>query len=455
VGACELVKVASLIQGKMSSDRKRKDESQVVLIRPKKSKQEKEAANNRRTQAIVADVVNAVNGSYQHAKTVVDQLLNANVALSGPQTNSILASFLIYQDEKHCIQWYGPAHGHDYLQSFGAQVPRGSVNQLHGRNLLGQRFHQHFLDRGGFGNTDHDQTLYSLFCNHFKRLNYSGIRYKHHVYLAMLKQKIGSRDLVVMTGTGVSRGLVNDENLTWVGLLNQIRKLLSDRDPQCSIVNEEWDRSSEIKKAELLKKAASDRFQYLDYRQFISVVMRNIKNPDPEHALAVAIERLELPIATTNYDLLLEHSLDRFEADLTKVQVRMSVENHKEFVYHVHGVWFDSESVILSDAEYEKSQYDFEYAIGKLFYSSTVPGGHRSLLFIGTKAGMIDSHFSTLYVNPRFSCLKHFALLIEDDLRDLLGYPDFNRAVASDRLFPICYGKQHSDLVPFLRRLKE
>jgi small basic protein len=438
----------------MSSDRKRKGGSEAVpTAKPKKSQQEIQAAQNRKKQALVDAVVEAVDLTFQEADNVVEDLLDAKVALSGVQVNSILASFLIYQDEVQCVQLYGAGHGHKYFQDFGARIPWTSINQLHSRGL-GQHFHHTYLERGGF-NKDVDQQLYDLFCNYFQKLSFGDIRYSHSLYTAKLKKRIRSNRLVVMTGTGVSKGLVNSEKLTWIGLLNEIRALLFKRDHQCFIPDADWNRSSEIKKAELLKMVAFDRFRYLDYRQFVSIVMRDIPDPVRNHDLAVAIKQLELPIATTNYDLLLEHSLDRFEADLTRIPVRMSVENHKEFVYHVHGVWFDSDSVILSDTEYEKSQYDFEYAIGKLFYSSAVPGEHRSLLFVGTKAGMIDSHFSSLYVNPRFGCLEHFALLVEDDLRDLVGNPAFNRAVASGRLFPICYGKQHSDLVPFLRSLKK
>lgn len=122
-------------------------------------------------------------------------------------------------------------------------------------------------------------------------------------------------------------------------------------------------------------------------------------------------------------------------------------------MYHVHGVWFDSDSVILCTDDYTKSQYDFEYTMGKLFFETADANQHRSLLFLGSKLGMVDEHFCTLYTDPRFNHLRHFALLKEGGLRELLDNPKFLAAVQNDRLIPIVFGEHNDDLGPFLGQL--
>jgi hypothetical protein len=409
-------------------------------------------------RTLVEALVQAVDGSFEKANESVQALVKAKVTLLGDDINAVLAAFLILHDNELCLRVYGQDHGHEYFTKFGAVVPKYSKNQLHAGGL-GLNFYygccQYFQDP--------DAKLFELFCKFFfiaegissATGGFDRIMGSQQPWVAQLKGEIFRRRLVVMTGIGVSLGLVNDRKLTWDGLLDAMREMLNQRINNAIPVSQ-WTGTPE-EKAQLLKDTVSVRIPYLDYRQFVSIIMTEIPypgpNPERRANFANSIRNLHLPIATTNYDLLLEQSLRRFDANLSKVPVRMSSAYHHEFVYHVHGVWFDSDSVVLSDLEYEKTQYSFEYAIGKLFFDSTGCDQHRSLLFIGCKDGIVDAHFSTLFVDPRFSHLQHFALLKEEDIRYLIGVPAFNRAVSSGRLVPICYGQHHEELEPFLRSL--
>lgn len=112
---------------------------------------------------------------------------------------------------------------------------------------------------------------------------------------------------------------------------------------------------------------------------------------------------------------------------------------------------------------------------------------NRSLLLIGSKDGIIDENFITLFSdgnkftnnngsneatnNDDFnnindgngdndkilsdkilnkSYLTHYALLTENDNLYLLNKPMFFNAVKANRLRLICYGTDNGDLVPFL-----
>ena len=269
-------------------------------------------------------------------------------------------------------------------------------------------------------------------------------------YVRKLSEQIAQKRLVVMTGIGVSLGLVDNNCLTWDGLLDEIRKMLNTRRTDI-IPDSEWVGAPEAK-AHHLDQIVKKNFAHLDYRQFVSVIMRGV-NPPGDHSLAQAISSLKLPIATTNYDLILDQCLGRFEMNLSTVANQFSSEHHHEFVYHVHGVWFDSNSVVMSSDDYERTLYDFEYAIGKLFFGSAGYAQHRSLLFVGSKGGIVDAHFRALYTDPRFNHLCHFALLKYEDFKKLLDDPVFYDAVSSNKLIPVIYGYHNADLQNFLEQL--
>jgi hypothetical protein len=105
---------------------------------------------------------------------------------------------------------------------------------------------------------------------------------------------------VVLTGIGVSLGMVNDMKLTWTGLLDEIRAMIQTRESDILSGNE-WIGSPE-EKAQKPDQAVKAKFPHLDYRQYVSVIMRSITSPDHHHRLAVAIQilayQLQLQIMT-------------------------------------------------------------------------------------------------------------------------------------------------------------
>jgi hypothetical protein len=307
-------KIQSGMEGCVSSD------SEVIIV-----------------QTLVDAVLNSVDINFASASKAVNTLSYENPRLSNAQVNAIIASFLVESDNGMCLRRYGK--GREFFRKFGAKAPRNPVNQLSGCQGLDQKFFDACI-------RDHalalDPVLYRLFCEsiHQPRSVIKTVwsnqddarRYideEQQEYRQNLKNEIHNKRLVVLTGIGVSLGMVNDKKLTWTGLLDEIRKMIQTRVSDI-LPGHEWIGSPE-EKAQKLNQAVKAKFPHLDYRQYVSVIMRSIASPDHHHRLAVAIQNLGLPIATTNYDILLDQALGRFEQNLSDVQIRFrwKFDNHR------------------------------------------------------------------------------------------------------------------------------
>jgi hypothetical protein len=273
-------------------------------------------------------------------------------------------------------------------------------------------------------------------------LIFEEIKQKSSAWTDCLRKSIADHELVCMTGIGVSCGIVKDPRLTWGGLLDAMRTLLVGSCNGDDI--KPWVDADTSTKASILEKIVSQ--SNLDYRELLSKIMRSIEYPENYHPLAVAISNLGLPIATTNYDIILESSLNRFVANLATSK---DLTRHTDVIYHVHGVWYDTDSVVLSDHDYESTRNSFESNICKLESDNK-----RSLLFIGCQDGIIDKHFRLLFNNNcKYTGGKHFALLRGQDCRMLCNSPIFRNAVAAGSLFPVIYGYDYNELPEFIEAL--
>jgi SIR2-like domain len=166
------------------------------------------------------------------------------------------------------------------------------------------------------------------------------------------------------------------------------------------------------------------------------------------------IEVLDLPcplIATTNYDQLLERFDTNFRRETipTRASDLVSALRDKG-VLHLHGVYTDPSSVILSDSDYKA-------AITNKAYRSIIQTIWitRSMLFIGCSFdGITDPDFSHLfdwaYATFGPTQHRHYAVVpnalatIENNQRFLLG---------RHRLQLIPYGCDRSDLPGFVAEL--
>jgi hypothetical protein len=252
--------------------------------------------------------------------------------------------------------------------------------------------------------------------------------------------------LFVAVGCGVSCSLVREEDkhkVCWEGFLDQLRQRIAQR-LNVLVPDEAWDGSEVEYKANILRDFVDFKVPEEEYRASVSDILSplTVKYFD----LAEEIRRLCLPVATTNYDLLLGQALRFRSVDMT---IDTEVLN-EDVIFHVHGIWCNTKSIILSKDEYTATTETFRRIATQLLSAGarSVP---KSFLFVGCCGGLVDDHFKSLYrVDSPFT-IGHFALLSKADIDYLLGDRVFRRAVLSGKLCPLQYGDHHSCLVPFLR----
>ena len=163
-----------------------------------------------------------------------------------------------------------------------------------------------------------------------------------------------------------------------------------------------------------------------------------------DDSVLAAIAALGLPIATTNYDRLLETITSQPAVNWTQShKVQPILRGDEKGIIHLHGDWDDPKSVVLGHRTYAAVERDpHAQAILREIFSS------RTVLLVGFGGGLSDPNFGPLlkWVAEAFasSTYPHFLLCLEKDLKSLeLAHP----------IQPLDYGKTHADLAPFLRSL--
>ena len=163
-----------------------------------------------------------------------------------------------------------------------------------------------------------------------------------------------------------------------------------------------------------------------------------------DSVLAAIAKQLGLPIATTNYDRLLETITSQPAVNWTqRHKVQPILRGDEKGIIHLHGDWDDPKSIVLGHRTYAAVERDpHAQAILRDIFSS------RTVLLVGFGGGLSDPNFGPLlkWVAEAFasSTYPHFLLCLEKDLKSLkLDHP----------IQPLDYGKTHADLAPFLRSL--
>jgi hypothetical protein len=161
---------------------------------------------------------------------------------------------------------------------------------------------------------------------------------------------------------------------------------------------------------------------------------------------ANSLDRLKCPILTTNYDTLIEQATGRKSAtwtepsELQKVMSRTS--NH---VGHLHGVWEQIDSVVLSEADYARVLQSAPLQALQQAASSVT-----SLVYIGVGDGLDDPNFSKLLAwhrdTFRTSAVPHFRLCRDSELEAL------TRNHGADNISAVSYGASWEDLPRFLEQ---
>lgn len=100
---------------------------------------------------------------------------------------------------------------------------------------------------------------------------------------------------------------------------------------------------------------------------------------------------------TTNYDTLLAQSTGLLPICIRNVEISASsflIGSPKlhDFVYHLHGLYYDHRDFVLTKSQYENTAASF---IG--FMTNVV--NNKNLVFVGCGAGLYDIHFMRLWAD--------------------------------------------------------
>jgi tetratricopeptide (TPR) repeat protein len=161
-----------------------------------------------------------------------------------------------------------------------------------------------------------------------------------------------------------------------------------------------------------------------------------------------ALRDLGLPLATTNYDDLLEEVTGLPAATWQDTWVIEDLVRGKSprAILHLHGHWQRPDSVVLDSPTYARAAPIVQALLRALRLGHT-------LLFVGCGEGLADPSWSTLrswsqeiLAGSRY---RHFRLCRTGELADLERQHPLD-----ERLFPVAYGPSFGDLAPFLSQLR-
>lgn len=183
-------------------------------------------------------------------------------------------------------------------------------------------------------------------------------------------------------------------------------------------------------------------------REFLEESVGRLEPTDPRVLQALA--RLGVPMATTNYDGLIEwvHGLQ----PLTwrhAAAVDEWFTGRQPGVLHLHGHFRETESVVLGRASYEEVLAD-----GHAQNVLRMLWQQRTLLFVGVGDGLEDPNFGALLdwaLASKLSTDCFHVLLVRDDVHGRISA----RVPVTTGIRVVSYGADYADLAPFLRSLAD
>jgi hypothetical protein len=268
----------------------------------------------------------------------------------------------------------------------------------------------------------------------------------------------GDGSVIFVVGAGVARGASGDAPASdWKGLLrlglaecNGLAKKgrLPDSvgwkpaDVQRAIKSDQG--SSLVQAASQIEAALIAAGVYADW------LKKTVGALEPKNREVLdAIRALQVPIATCNYDGLIEAALEipgitwRDHGMVTKF-----LRGNLDAVLHLHGHFREPQSVVLGIDSYDRivgNQH--AQAVQRALFLE------RTLVFVGFGAGLDDPNFGALLdwaaeVVPGSDCF-HVRLAVDDQVGVLMA-----ERPLTQRVHVVGYGKKHTDLAPFLRALR-
>lgn len=291
--------------------------------------------------------------------------------------------------------------------------------------------------------------------------------------LEALKHKIRHEEAVVIVGAGVSIAASGAASASWKGLLEEGLKCAR-KYYEHEVGFAEWEKHARL----LLDNPSIEN--WIDCAKRITTKLRGPEHECYRHWLKETVGSLELrnrkpidaiidlglPIATTNFDLLIEKAIDPASYDLLAFTWRDPklvgpfLENRldRNMVYHIHGTYLDLSTIVFDTTNYEKYITNTLPQLWQHYLSST-----RSIIFIGFNGGLRDPNFLPWlrWIDTHEKALNsnHFVLLQEFEKEQIWSNGETEQRLSrfEDWLRPVTYPcKARNDFtqfVPFLEAL--
>lgn len=280
---------------------------------------------------------------------------------------------------------------------------------------------------------------------------------KSEIYPEHLIASYGRGSVIAVVGAGfTSASCPGSVASSWTGLIRQAATVLSDRDTGFSaqgkiietlvtLASDEADPSHLLTAASMVRQ----RFMQDGDQAFANFLADEIGTlTAQESALGKAIGSLAIPVATTNYDHLLEKALetDRTATWDDKEDMMRILRGEEPGVAHLHGFWRKPKSVVFSTEDYTKLVEDEGILFGE---SSSF--AMNTYLFVGMGEGALDPNFANIsrHLKATLGTSNHYHyLLCRESERNAL-----EQKFADSTIRPLVYGTDYSDLPGYLRSM--
>ncbi|MCW2513575.1 MAG: hypothetical protein JWR11_2617 [Mycobacterium sp.] len=163
--------------------------------------------------------------------------------------------------------------------------------------------------------------------------------------------------------------------------------------------------------------------------------------------LVESINQFDAPIATTNYDTLIERVLGRESTTWKEpANMQLAISGAHKFVMHLHGIWSAPDTVIFGSESYGAIKGN-----SSAQFIQELIGGGTSMLFIGASGTLDDPNLSSLiarldYLVPE-STNKHYLLCTDQQFAKLKD------SYAGKQIVLLSCGPTHDGLPAYLDKL--
>jgi SIR2-like domain len=268
-----------------------------------------------------------------------------------------------------------------------------------------------------------------------------------------LRDRLANGRVVVVAGSGVTAAATKgDRPASWVGLIEsglehaaQLGRVTEERLDAARRLLKAGDSGLLIMAAEILTESLGGPGAG-EYGRWLRETVGSLEAQDI--SVPAALGKLGVPLATTNYDDLIERVCERGRMTWLKpAGMQRALLGEDDAVAHLHGHWQDPESVILGVRSYEAIVHDG--AAQALQQAITVT---TTLLFVGIGDGASDPNFSALRAWLKTtlptSQNRHYRLCLDSEVDDLV------KEHIDEAITPLAYGATHAELAGFLEGLK-